>query len=129
MKNKNYIRHALYSNISTCFFSIFQYFNFPSCWGGGMKGQKNSPKWQNILSVAPYISGTIYDMNFSYGTHVWKDNISRAFFIFLKFWFPKSLGDKRAKNAPKWQKIMCLTLYISNHTSYDCDFWCTCVKW
>ena len=29
----------------------------------------------------------------------------------------------------KWQKILCLTPYPSNRTSYDCGFWCTCVKW
>ena len=25
-------------------------------------------------------------------------------------------------------KIMCLTLYLRSCTSYDCDFWYTCVK-
>ena len=36
---------------------------------------------------------------------------------------------KRAKNGPKWQKILCCIPYLRKHTSYDCDFWYTCVKW
>ena len=39
---------------------------------GVVSGQhaKNGPKWQKILPVVPYISGTIYHMIFIYGTHV-----------------------------------------------------------
>ena len=36
----------------------------------GPKGQKNGPKCWKCLSVAPYISGTIYHMIFIYSTHV-----------------------------------------------------------
>ena len=33
-----------------------------------------------------------------------------------------SENGKRARNS------VCLTLHLRNRTSYDCDFWCTCVK-
>ena len=36
----------------------------------GLKGQKSGPKCRKLLSVAPYISGTIYHMIFIYGAHV-----------------------------------------------------------
>ena len=36
-------------------------------------------------------------------------------------------GDERAKNGPKWQKI--LSPYLRNCASYDCGFSYTCVKW
>ena len=34
------------------------------------------------------------------------------FFIFSKFWFFGLLGGKRAKNGPKWQKILSIALHI-----------------
>ena len=34
-------------------------------------------------------------------------------------------GQKMAQNDIKF----CLTLYLSNCTSYECVFWYTCVKW
>ena len=54
------------------FFPIFQNFDFLGCHGGGggVKGLKNGPKQQKIMSVVPYISKTIYHMIFIYGTHV-----------------------------------------------------------
>ena len=53
---------------------------------------------------------TSYDHVF-FVAQVWNDNISRSFFHFLKtviFWFSGLLegGGKRAKNGPKWQKIL-----------------------
>ena len=36
----------------------------------GLTRAKNGPKCQKYLSVAPYISGTIYHMIFIYGTDV-----------------------------------------------------------
>ena len=52
---------------------VFQYLRYAICkrgkgWGG--KREKNGPKCQKFLCVAPYISGTIYHMIFIYGTHV-----------------------------------------------------------
>ena len=70
-----------------------------------------------------------------YGTNLENDNISRNFFQFLKILICQDAGDrgrgdgKTMKNGPKWQKIICLILYLRNCTSYDCDFWYTFVKW
>ena len=64
---------------------------FPKFWFFGLlEGQraKNGPKWQKTLSFALYITGTKHDMILLYGTHVWKDNISRSFFTFFpNFYF------------------------------------------
>ena len=100
----------------------------------GVKQQKNGPKWQKILSLTPYISGTIHLMNFIYGTQVKKD-ISRSFFsfFFFKFQLTGFLVGLKGKNGPKWQKNLS-TSYIRyqayiKHTSDDRDFWYMLVKW
>ena len=36
----------------------------------GSKRAKNSPKWQEILSIALHISGTMHHMTAIYGTHL-----------------------------------------------------------
>ena len=81
-----------------------------------------------------------------------EDLISHILFIwksFIKIWdgsclnlwnfglsdiewpYSGSLGERKKGN--KWHKMtktfFCLTPYLRNHTSYDCNFWCTCVKW
>ena len=114
----------------------------------GAERTKNGPKWQKVLSLAPYISGTIYHMIFIYGTlslcisgtvhhvivifgtHVYNDNISRKFFHFSKFWFWGFLGwGKMAKNDLKLQISVYFALYLRNCRSYHQDFdnniyWC-----
>ena len=98
---------------------------------------ENGPKWQNILSVIPYILEIIHHMIFIYGSqmsfmvHKCKRIISPGiFFIFSKGQFRASLGGKRAKNGPKYQKnSVSLSLYLRNRSSYACDFWYTWVKW
>ena len=47
--------------------------------------------------------------------------------MFSKFRFFGLLGGWRAKNGPKWQKFMSVTVNISG--SIYRDFWYTCVKW
>ena len=99
---------------------IFQVFK-------GLKAQKkNGPKWQKVLSVAPYFSGTIYHMIFIYGTHVYKISYLQAFFSFL-FFFTFDFLDHLAgegrlvkfKKLPKiTKKYVCLTPYLWNRTSY-----------
>ena len=112
-----------------CFFSMLKFLS------GGWK-KNNGPKWWKFLSVAPYISETIYYMIFSYGAHTCiKGQYLQAFF---SFYFFKILifriirgrggGVKRAKNDPKWQEILPVSLCISG-TIHDCDFWYTFVKW
>ena len=55
------------------------------------------------------------------------------FFFFSKFWFLRSLGvgvgGKRAKNGPKWQKILSASLHVSGTVHHVIGFWYTCVKW
>ena len=45
---------------------------------------KNCPKWQKLLSVALYISGTIHHMTVIYATHMLNDNIFRCFLHFFQ---------------------------------------------
>ena len=49
--------------------------------------------------------------------------IAPCFFFFSKFWFSRLLGGKKAKNNPKWQKILSVKLHISgiiHHTTVTC---------
>ena len=40
------------------------------------------------------------------------------------------MGIWKGKKWPKITKhFVCLTSYLRNHISYDCDLWYTCVKW
>ena len=48
-----------------------------------------------------------------------------SFFQNLNFLGP----GQRAKSGPEWQKNLSVSLYLRNRTSYNCDFWYTCVKW
>ena len=74
-----------------------------------------------------HISGSIDDdMIVICGAHVWNDDISRCFFHFFKILI------SRVRRGKKWPKMVkrsvCLTLYLRNHTAYDCGF-CRCGKW
>ena len=64
-----------------------------------------------------------------YGTHVEQDNLSRNFFHFFKILiFQVVKGVKWQKVAQSDKNSVHLTSYLRNCTSYDCDFWYTCVK-
>ena len=73
----------------------------------------------------------IYDLHLWY-TCMYKRIISPGiFFIFFKILIFRiiRMGEvKRKKWSKRTKKILCITLYIRNCTSYDCNFWCTCVK-
>ena len=94
-----YLWYTFVNDISRCFF------NFKILIFWVVRG----PKWQNFLSAAPYILGTIYHVILIYGTHV-------SFFFFpfkmLIFGIIRG-GGKRAKNSQKWQKILSVPLSIS----------------
>ena len=88
------------------FFFFFQFFKiliFRVV--SGVKVQKNGPKWQKIMSIILYISGTIHHMIVIYGTHVWND-ISWHFFHFFKsliFWVVRRVkGQKTVQNNKKF---------------------------
>ena len=79
---------------------------------------------------------TSHDRVFCYTSLKWW-HLQGFFFIFSKFRFfgllcPEAgrgrgevTGQKMVQNDIKF----CLTLYLSNCTSYECVFWYTCVKW
>ena len=50
-------------------------------------------------------------------------------FKILVFWVFRGGGGLKGKKMAQNDKKSCLTLYLTDHTSYDCGFWYTCVKW
>ena len=110
------------------------FFNFKTV--RGLKGQK--------MAQSEKISAcrTLYFKNYiSYDLHSWyicmyKRIISPGIFFLFFFLFKILLfgiikgGVGAYKKWPKMTKnSVCLTPYLRNCTSYDCDFWCTCLKW
>ena len=90
-----------------------------------VKGQKCSKMTKSFVCCTPYLKNhTSYDCIVIYGKHLSNDNIFKCFFFHFSFLFSGSIGKKQSI------MINCLSHSISqeNHTSYDCDFWCTCVK-
>ena len=51
------------------------------------------------------------------------------FFNFKILIFQVVRGLKGQKMAQNVKKSVCLTPYLRNRISYDCDFWYICVKW
>ena len=95
--------------ISPVVFFIFSKFWFFRLLGG--KGAKKGPKWQNS---AHSISQEWYIIWSSFVVHKCKMMISPGVFsFFLNFDYFGLLGGKRAKNDPKWQKIMSVALQVS----------------
>ena len=95
-------------------------------------------KWPKMLKIS--VCCTLYFRNhISHDLHLlctcmYKRIISPGiFFIFFKiliFGIIKKRGGIRAENGPKRQKIfVCLTLYLRNRTSCDCDVFGARVKW
>ena len=61
-----------------------------------------------LVSQEPYIIWLLFML------HLSKMIISsRGFFIFSNFYYSGCQGGKKAKNCPKWQKIMSIALHIS----------------
>ena len=114
--------------ISPGFFSFFQNFNFLVV--SEVKVQKMVQNDKNVCQSRS-ISQEPYIIWLSFMLHMSKMIISPGFFfIFSKFWFSGLLVGWKGKKWPKMRKYsVCLTLYIRNHTSYDCDFLYTCVNW
>ena len=120
-----YGTHVQSDNISRHF---FHFFKILICWVHKEgKGTKNSPKWQKILSCAPYLRNhALYDC------HLWymcKMVISPdIFFNVSKVWFSRLPGGEKPKTSQKWQTILCVLPYISG-TLYDLYLWYTFVKY
>ena len=90
------------------FFHIFKILIFQVV-RGGQKPIQNDKKFCPLHSISqePYI--------------IWYLQV--FFFIFSKFWFSGSIGAKRAKNGPEWQKIMSVMPCISgiiHHVIVNC---------
>ena len=128
---KSYVRHAPYLrnhtsldcylwctcvkyNISRYFFIFFKILIF---WVvRGVKGQKMVEN-DNKICLSHLISQEPYIIWLSFIVHMCKMIIyPGVFFIFSKLRFFALLGDKRAKNVPKWQKIMSVMFLISGTT-------------
>ena len=93
------------------FYSFFQSFGFSGCQEG--QRAKNCSKWQNILSIVPFILGTRHHMIFIYGTRVKKDNISRCFSHFFQVLiFRVNSGVKGQKMAQNDKKTLSVAPYI-----------------
>ena len=94
----------------------------------GQKMAQNDKK----LHLLRFISQEPYIKWLSFMVHLCEMMISPGFFFFIfwKFWFFRLLVGNKVKKWPKMTKnyISC-TLYLRNHTSYDCHLWYTCVKW
>ena len=76
----------------------------------------------------PYIrKHTSYDRDFWY-TYVKWWHLQMLFSFFQNFEFPGFQGVKGQKMAPKWQKILSVSLQIPGNVPH-CGFWCKCIKW
>ena len=98
----------------------------------GVKGEKMTDNDKKLcplhsMSQEPYI------IWLSFLVHICKMVISPSVFffvIFSKFWFCWLFVGWKGNEWPKMTKYyVCLTPCLRNHTSYDCDFWFTWVKW
>ena len=92
----------------------------------GFKMAKIGPKWQKILSNAPYQRN-----HTSYDCLLWCTCVKWYYLqvlvsIFQNFYFLDCQGVQRAKYNHKWQKILSVMPYISGNIYYLC-LWYTCM--
>ena len=99
----------------------------------GVKGQK---KAQNNIKFCPLhsISQEPCIKWLSFMVHIYKMIISSGVFFFFFFWFKILIfwlhrWVKGQKQSRMIKNSVCRTLFLRNHTSYDCHLWCKCIKW
>ena len=105
----------------------------------GLKGQKTVQNDKNfcllhLIFQEPYI---IYDLHLWYTCMYKRITSPVIFFIYFQNLVFRVIGGMEVRvevvKAQKWSTrtkyFVCLTPYLKNRTSYDCDFWYTCVKW
>ena len=101
--------------ISRCFFFKILIISFVR----GLKGQKmaqNNKKFclSHLIFQEAYIMWSSFMVHMMYERVI---SLDIASIFFSKFWFSGLLerrrGGKRAKNGPKWQKNLSITLHIS----------------
>ena len=118
----SFMVHMYEMIISTGVFFIISKFWFSGLLEG--KRAKNSPKWQNIWSVALYISGTIHHLIVIYGTHVQNDIISRMSFHFFKILIFLVKGIKGQTTVQNDKKLF--LLHFVSQEPYI--IWLSCVS-
>ena len=109
------------------FFSILKFLF------SGLSGGRKGKKWPKMTKI--FVCRTIHFRNhISYDLHLWytfmyKKIISPAiFFHFFKILiFGIIRGEVKGQKMAQNDKKFCP--YLRNRASYDCDFWCTFVKW
>ena len=111
-------------------------------WFSGLLGGWNGIKWpemtkSSVCCTLYFRNHILYDLHL-WGTCFYKMIISPGifFFFFLHNFDFRIIRGKiggQGVNGKKWpkmtKKFVSLTPYLRNRTSYDCDFWYTCVKW
>ena len=81
------------------------------------------------MSVALHISGTIIIWSW---LMVCMCKMIISPWVFLQFFqilFLRSIVGQKSKKWPEMTNYVCWTPYLSKHTSYDCVFCCTSLKW
>ena len=110
------------------------FFTFSKFWFfwllGGLKKQKTVQNDKKFLPPC-FMSQEPYIIWLSFMVYMCKIMIYQGVFLsFSKFWFPGFSGAWKGNKWPRMTKnSACLTPYLRNRTSYDCNFWNTCVKW
>ena len=112
---------------------MFFFFIFSKFWFFKLLVGSKGKKWPKMTKAS--VCRTLYLRNHTSYDH---GDLSRCFFHFFKILIFQVVrgggagggGGGKGKKWPKMTKIfVCLTPYLRNHTSYDCGFWYTCVKW
>ena len=103
------------------FFHFFKILIF-----SGFQGSKRAvTKWQNILFVTLHISWAIPHIHIC-ECHLWCIHKCKMISPCCIFIF--RVVGVRAKNGPKWQKILSIMLHISESILYHSHLWYTFVK-
>ena len=98
--------------------------------------EQRSKKWPEmtknyVCASTPYLCCIHHKIVFFCCTSLkwWHLHMFFHFFKVLVLWVVRGEGIKKGKKWSKTTKKFSLTLYLSTCTSYDCDFWYTCVEW
>ena len=136
MRNNNYICHAPYLRNRTSSDHNFWY-TYVKWWCLQAFFQAHKITQYDKSFCCTLYFRTIYHIVFIYGTHACiKEKYLQSFFYFIFFKIMifriirRRGGGLKGKKWPKMAKhSVSLTLYLRNLTSYNCEFWYTCVKW
>ena len=130
LRNLTSSDHNFWNTCVKGWYLLGVFFIFSKFWFFGLLGgsrAKNGPTWQKLCLSSP-ISEKPYLIWSSFVAHMCKRIISPGFIFtfFPNFNFRGQYGKKRPKMA---KNGVCCTSYLRKHTSYECDFCYTFVKW